>query len=193
MQLSQARPHSGMANKAPVTVLYETLVLLAVAFGAQRINAGLGTLASFLAIGYLLVERYGRHRAWAELGLTWRGFTHSLARNWPLILLVSFVMQFGVAWVAANYWPALLDHIVARLPFDLSQLAAYLPLLLLATLMEELVYRALFQERLSWFMPLPTSIGLVTLIFGLAHLPRATRSLWRPTSCSSCLTVCFTA
>ena len=169
MHASQIQPHPGIAHRAPITVLFETLVLLTVVFVAQRVNAGLGTLASFLAIGYLIVERQLRHRTWAELGLTWRGFTHSLRRNWHLILLVSFVIQFGVSWAATAYWPALLEHIKARLPFDMSQLAAYLPLLLLATLMEELVYRALFQERLSWFMPLPAAIGLVTVVFGLAH------------------------
>ncbi len=169
MNISPA-PHLLRSDKqAPPSALVETLIVLALVIGGQVVNKSLGTLASFLAIGYILVERQLRHRAWAELGLSWRGVKQSLTRNWQLIVLVSVVIQVGVVWAAATFWPALLDHIRARLPFEPVQWVAYLPLLLLATFMEELVYRALFQERMSWFMPLPAAIGLVTVIFGLAH------------------------
>jgi uncharacterized protein len=156
-------------RKASLAVLVETLVVLVLVLGATLVNNGLATVASLLAIVYLLTERQLRHRVWAELGLSWRTIGTSLRQNWHLLLLVSVVIQFVVVRAAQILWPALLAHITARLPFDISQLLAFLPLILFATLIEELVYRAFFQERLSWFVPWPVALGAVTLMFGLVH------------------------
>jgi membrane protease YdiL (CAAX protease family) len=156
-------------RKASPAVLLETLVVLVLVIAATLFNKGLGTFASLAALAYLLIERQLRHRSWDELGLSLKGFWPSLKQNWPLILLVSVIIQLIVAGVARMVWPDLLAHIMARLPFEASQLLAFLPLLLVATLLEELIYRALFQERLSWFVPLPAALAGVTMLFGLAH------------------------
>ena len=37
------------------------------------------------------------------------------------------------------------------------------------TLVEELVYRAVIQERLSWFIGTPAAILVAAVLFGLAH------------------------
>ncbi|MCC7359850.1 MAG: CPBP family intramembrane metalloprotease [Anaerolineales bacterium] len=150
-------------------MLWETLLILAVLTATALINRALGTLVSLGVIGYLLIERQARHRPWAELGFSFSGIGASLRRNWPLILLVSVVIQLAVVWGAQVLWPELLDHIAGRIPFNYAQLLSALPLLLVATFMEELLYRALFQERLGWFLPVPAAIVGVSLIFGLAH------------------------
>jgi uncharacterized protein len=169
MQTLHRLPLSASPRKASPAVLMETVVVLVLVLGATLLNSDLATLASVAAIVYLLIERQWRHRGWDELGLSLKTVGTSLRQNWHLILLVSVVIQFVVVWTARAFWPALLTHITERLPFDASQWLAFLPLLLLATFMEEMVYRAFFQERLSWFMPLPAALAGVTVLFGLVH------------------------
>jgi membrane protease YdiL (CAAX protease family) len=41
--------------------------------------------------------------------------------------------------------------------------------LIIGALWEEINYRALFQDRLSWFIPTPIAIGIVSVIFGIGH------------------------
>jgi membrane protease YdiL (CAAX protease family) len=41
--------------------------------------------------------------------------------------------------------------------------------LLVGTLWEEIIFRALYQERLSWFIPAPAAIGIVSVVFGIGH------------------------
>jgi membrane protease YdiL (CAAX protease family) len=65
--------------------------------------------------------------------------------------------------------PEFLSHVKARFPFTGWQPAVYLPLLMVGTLVEEINYRALFQERLSWFIRTPVAIGIVSVVFGIAH------------------------
>jgi membrane protease YdiL (CAAX protease family) len=66
--------------------------------------------------------------------------------------------------------PGYSSHIVARLPFDTRTFDnKVLNTLLVATLGEEIIYRALFQKRISAFLPVPVAIGLSSLVFALMH------------------------
>jgi membrane protease YdiL (CAAX protease family) len=69
--------------------------------------------------------------------------------------------------------PAFIDHVTVRLPLPVGRTADYLPLLVLGALvgafLEEISFRALFQQRLSWFIPTPAAIGIVSVVFGIGH------------------------
>ena len=116
--------------------------------------------------------------AWADLGVK-RGFFEDLRRVWPLSALVAVVFQFlpptvGIAFVT-GHGRELLTEITGRLPVDvgsaagLSAIVTLLALALVLTLVEEIVFRAFFQERMSWYIGTPAAILVAAVMFGLAH------------------------
>jgi uncharacterized protein len=153
-------------------VLYETLLIFGLTFAAQFLWKDLRTVFIFVPLAYFFIERRLRRRTWIETGLNFRAIPHDLAANWLLIVMVSIVIQFLVVWIAKAVMPAYIDHVIARLPFTVGQTSNWL-LLLVATFAEEISYRALFQERLSWFISTPAAIGIASVVFGIAHWTRS--------------------
>jgi membrane protease YdiL (CAAX protease family) len=43
--------------------------------------------------------------------------------------------------------------------------------------MEELIFRAFFQERLSWFINIPMAIGISSAVFALLHYSKGSFSI----------------
>jgi membrane protease YdiL (CAAX protease family) len=117
----------------------------------------------------LLIERRLRKRPWAELGFDSRGIKPALAANWFLILLVLGI-QLIVSLLARTLWPEFLAHVESRIPlFDITQLVPLFGMLIFTTLGEEMAFRSLFQERLSWFIKTPVAIFVVSVVFGALH------------------------
>jgi uncharacterized protein len=151
-------------------VLIEMMVVISVALIGSLLWPQVKGVLAWLPIVYVLVERFGRRRSWAELGFQRQTFRSALARNWYFILLVAVVFQAITVFVALAFWPALLDHVRARVPlFDAATLLPLLILLPFAVLGEELVYRSMVQERLSWFIGTAPAIIVASLIFALMH------------------------
>jgi membrane protease YdiL (CAAX protease family) len=128
-------------------------------------------------------RRHGR--PWSDIGVK-PGFFEDLRRVWPLSTLVAVVFQVlppmvGIAF-AAGYGRELLAQITGRLPVDvgsaagLSSVAAMLALALVLTLVEEIVFRVLLQERMSWYIGTPAAVLVAAVLFGLAHAVGATGS-----------------
>jgi uncharacterized protein len=156
----------------PRKVLYETVVILILTFTAQFLWKDHRTLFVIAPMVYFFIERRIRRRTWKDVGFDLRSIPGDMAANGFLILLVSIIIQFLVVWVAKIRAPEFIDLVISRLPFAVDQTAHYLPVLLVAILCEEISYRALFQERLSWFIPAPLAIVTVSLMFGIAHFTR---------------------
>lgn len=160
-------------RSAPRRVLYETIILLVLTLAAQFLPQEPRMILTFAPLVYFVVEHYLRRRTWTEAGFNFRAIPHAFAANWFLILLVSVLIQFVVTWAAKSWLPAFIDHVVARLPFPIGQTGDYLPVILGSTVIgaffEEVSFRALLQERLSWFLPAPVAIGGVSVIFGIGH------------------------
>ena len=155
---------------APARVLYETLLILVIIFVAQLLWKDYAIIFALLPTLYFFIERWLRQRSWEEVGFRFRSVPQDMAQNWPLILLVSVVIQFIVIFVTTNWMPAFLEHVFSRVPISFSQAVQFVPALLLGAFWEEIVYRGLYQERLSWFIPLPFAIGITSLVFALGHL-----------------------
>ena len=149
--------------------LYEVVIILILTFVAQFIWREFSLLFASIPTMYLFIERYLRRRTWAEIGFSIRKIPRDVVANWLPILLVSIIIQFLVVWTTKNWMPIFLDHVIARFPLTIDQSLGYLPMLLIGTLWEEINYRALFQDRLSWFIPAPVAIGIVSVIFGIGH------------------------
>ena len=128
-------------------------------------------------------RRHGR--PWSDIGVK-VGFFADLGRVWPLSALVAIVFQVlppmvGIAFVA-GHGRELLAQITGRLPVDigsaegLSSIVALLAAAFVLTLVEEIVFRVVFQERMSWYIGTPAAIGVAAVLFGLAHAVGATGS-----------------
>ena len=150
-------------------ILYETVLILALTFVAQFLRQDIRMIFTFAPLIYFFIEHYARRRTWADAGFNLRAFPQALAANWFLILLVSIIIQFIVVLATKAWMPEFIDHVETRLPFAGDQIANYLPILLVGALFEEISFRVLFQERLSWFIPTPFAIGIVSVVFGIGH------------------------
>lgn len=150
-------------------VLYEVVTILTLTFVTQFLWRDYSILVAIVPTAYLFIERYRRHRTWKDIGFNFRAIPRDLVTNWFPILLVSIIIQFSVFWFTKTWMPTFLEQVVARFPLTIDQTLGYLPLLLVGTLWEEINYRALFQERLNWFIPAPTAIVIVSILFGIGH------------------------
>ncbi len=155
-------------------VLAELALVLAVTYTLNFIlPSSVKGLVLFLPVAYILVDRRIRHRSWKELGIVRRGFVKGIVANWHLFIIVALVLQISIPWGAAFFWPDYLQHILSRLPWSPSAgIAAFLSFLLLtalSTFLEELVFRGLIQERLSWVFPQAVAVIVVSVLFGIIH------------------------
>ncbi len=152
--------------------LYEIVALLAITLGGQLMGPPVRGPASLLPILYFLVERRARRRSWIDCGLDPRTIGPGLRGSWLPILVVAVGIPLVVAWSARALWPEYVAQVLGRIPLDVSRPARYVPIVAVATFLEEVSYRALFQQHLAWFAPAPAAIGVVAVAFGLAHLSR---------------------
>ena len=164
------QPKNNAETRGSRRILLETLIVFALTVIPSLLWPSFKIVSVFLPIAYLLIERRLRKRPWAELGFDARGIKPALVANWFLILLEVFVIQVAVALLAKTFWPALLTHLESRIPlFDRTQLTSLVGMMIFTTLGEEMAFRSLFQERMSWFIKTPIAILVVSVIFGLMH------------------------
>ncbi len=172
--------HDRRARNELVGLLTLFLVTLAVSVPkGQDIFVFAYIMTVVIAVGG--PRRHGR--PWSYIGVK-RGFVEDVRRVWPLSALVAVVFQVlppmvGIAFVA-GYGPELLAQITSRLPVDvgsaagLSSIATLLAAALVLTLVEEIVFRVVFQDRMSWYIGTPAAIVVAAVLFGLAHAVGAT-------------------
>ena len=151
-------------------VFIEVLILLIVMTVLSLLVPAIKGPLEILVVIYFIVERFLRHRTWSEIGFKPKTFIKDLLTNWWLVALVGFVTQLIPILIAKTILPEYLAHIQERLPLNISGSIGILAIsLLFATLAEELVYRALFQERLAWGLGTPLALVLVALVFAGMH------------------------
>ena len=151
-------------------ILLETIIVTTITLLGMWFVPAAKILSALLPVAYLLIERRLRKRTWGDLGFTVRAFWADLRANWILFVLLGFVIQPAVALWAKVYFPEYLEHVQARLPFESGiGWGILLPLLAFSLIGEEMTYRTLIQGRLTPFLGVPASIGVASLLFGLAH------------------------
>jgi uncharacterized protein len=152
-------------------VLVETLAVTAITLSGMLLFPSAKTAFSLLPIAYLLIERHLRRRTWGELGFNVRTFWDDLSVNGALFALLGFIIQPVTVLLAQRWFPAFLEHIQARLPFETDiAWAMLLPVLAMSLVGEEMTYRTLIQGRLAPYVGIPAAVGIASLLFGLAHV-----------------------
>ncbi len=166
--------------------LVALLALLLVTLAVSMANGQDVFVFAYIMTVVVAVGAPRRHgRPWSYIGVK-RGFAEDLRRVWPLSALVAIVFQVlppmvGIAF-AAGYGPELLSQITGRLPVDIgsaagvSAITTLLAAALVLTLIEEIVFRVVFQERMSWYIGTPAAIVVAAVLFGLAHAVGASGS-----------------
>ncbi|GIL15580.1 MAG: hypothetical protein BroJett039_07530 [Chloroflexota bacterium] len=150
-------------------ILYETLLIIALTILLAL--TPLKGIAVFLPVIYFFTEARLRHRAWAELGFKSHEFFQAVRMNWIWILLVGVMIQIAVIVGAQFLYPAFLEHVRSRLPLPNNlQLFVIVATLFVTTFLEEVTFRAFFQERLAWFVGTPTAILAAALLFSAMHI-----------------------
>ncbi len=151
-------------------LLYETFIVLALMVIPVFLWPQTKTLTALLVLAYLLIERRLRQRSWAEIGFKFRSFAQDLKANWILVILVGIVLQLLVLGMASRFWPAFLTHVQDRVAGVIgAQVPIMFGVLIFSTLLEELLYRALFQERFSRVFNPYVVLVVVSILFALMH------------------------
>ena len=152
------------------SVLLETILVTAVTLAGMLLLPAYKTIFALIPLGYLLVERPLRKRTWAELGFKFRTFWTDLRANWFWFVLVALVSQPAVTLLTKAFYPAYLEHVIARLPFSTGMgWGALLPMLAITLVLEELTYRTLIQGRLTPYVGGTLAILIASVLFGFAH------------------------
>jgi len=151
-------------------VLVETVLVAAISLGGMLFLAQAKTIFALLPVAYLLIEARLRHRSWSDLGFKFGTLWQDLRTNWLWFVLAAFVSQTVTVLWARAFFPAYVEHVQARLPFNQGMSwAILLPVLAISILGEELTYRTLFQGRLSPYISVPAAVLTASVLFGLAH------------------------
>ena len=151
-------------------VFFEVLIILIVMTVLSLMVPAIKGPLEIVVVVYFIGEHFLRRRSWSEIGFKPKTFFKDLQANWWLVVLVGFVTQLIPILIAKTILPEYLTHIQERLPLNISGSIGLLAVsLLVATLAEELVYRALFQERLAWGLGTPLALALVVLVFAAMH------------------------
>jgi len=148
----------------------ETVAVAAALLGAYLFVPSASGLLGLVVVGYILIERRLRRRSWADLGFRASTFRADVRANWQLIVLEAVVVQIVVGLFARYGWRAFGDHIQSRVSqLTGGKVVVLAVLLVVSTLMEELIYRATLQQRLSTVMHPALAILAAAVVFGLVH------------------------
>jgi len=168
--MNSSRSATTISNQSKSGPWWEIVVVIIVYLGLSIAFPGLKQVLALPLILYMIIESRLRHRTWAENGFSIRSIPSGLHQTFFWFLLVAFGTQ--AIFILGGYFflPEVFTHLTSRVPMDISSLNASLFISIgIATFLEELLFRALFQNRLSAFVSPAIAIGLASLVFTLGH------------------------
>lgn len=148
----------------------EMIIILVLTLACSLILPELKGIFTILLIVYFLVERRVRKRTRESIGLNPTRIISGLKNSWLLILFVSVVLQLLYFFLYKNFFPEVLEHVLERASFVEMYSAKMILGIIVFALGEEIVFRGLFQKRLSWVIKPVYAILLTSIIFALMHL-----------------------
>jgi membrane protease YdiL (CAAX protease family) len=105
-----------------------------------------------------------------EFGIRFHDLKKGIRENWFLIIApIVIVMPFAmvVQWI----YPSLTEHIINRVPIDLSAnpLIVMPLLIIIVPLLEETLFRGFLQRYTAFFAPKTVAIVFASMVFALFH------------------------
>ena len=160
-------PESRSTKPAP---WWEIVIIIALYLIIGFIMPSLKQILAVPLIIYMIVEGLLRHRTWADFGFNLRSIPSGLFKTLGWILLVVIGTQALYAIGAKLFLPEVFTHLIARIPLDISAISVSLLITLaIATFLEEVIFRGLFQNRLSMLLNPMVAIVVTSLVFAVAH------------------------
>jgi len=149
---------------------WEIVLVMAIYLTLAQLFPGMREILAIPLVLYMVVESILRHRTRAENGFGFRNILSGLRQNIGWVLLASIASQALTILGEKYLLPDIFTHIFGRVPYDISSLTVSLFVsIAIATFLEELLFRALFQNRLSAFVSPAVAVGIVSLVFAFAH------------------------
>lgn len=141
-----------------------------------------GKIAFAIPIIYVLMDSKCRGRKTADLGFKQTGLTEDLKRNAGLIVFSVVVLQGLIVWGGLLLIPSYIDYVAANRAWSVNMGFEIFFLMLfsipLTTLLEEIVFRGLLQERLSWYIGQKTAISIASMLFAAIHWAPSGSLIW---------------
>ncbi|MFW9797326.1 MAG: lysostaphin resistance A-like protein [Candidatus Thorarchaeota archaeon] len=161
---------TNLSDRQSPFLLVELIVVAMVLFLLSVTGGG---IAFVVPIAYILLDTARRGRTWQELGLRQRTFTKDLYNNAGLVILSFAGIQSLIVWGGWLLLPSYLDYVLIHrawsVQFDFGSFILILFSIPLTTMLEEVIFRGLFQERLSWFFGQGVSLFIASLLFAAIH------------------------
>jgi membrane protease YdiL (CAAX protease family) len=160
-------PESHPTKTAP---WWEIVIIIALYLIIGFIIPSLKQILAVPLIAYMIVEGLLRHHTWADFGFNLRSIPSGLFKTLGWILLVGIGTQALYAIGAKLFLPEVFTHLIARIPINISAISVSLLITLaIATFLEEVIFRGLFQNRLNMLLNPTVAIVVTSLVFAVAH------------------------
>lgn len=163
MEMSQLKTNGDKEMRSTFLVIGITILLFLIAPGLRSVTAA-------LPAAYLLFDRRRSGKTWAEIGLKRIGFLDDFKKTKNWIFMVAVVTQVLTIVLASLMMPSFVDHLLARLPMDVTLLMPTVIMLVIGTFLEELIFRGFIQARLGAFTSPVIAIGATSILFALMHI-----------------------
>lgn len=160
--------------KANKQILIEILILMSIILLFSFTTGVLNDLATIVSIAYFLIEGRIRNRTWSEVGFNFRNTLRDIKNNWYLVTIVSIGFQLLIILIGKFLLPDYIAHVKERVPMIISTstITSIIITIIIGAFLEELIFRSLFQERLSWFIKPTYAIVVTSIVFGFMHFSK---------------------
>jgi membrane protease YdiL (CAAX protease family) len=163
-----------ITDKSNKQILLETLILMVITLVFSFTTGALKGLAQIAPIIYFIIERSIRHHTWSEVGFKFKNTLRDIKDNWYWVVIVVIGIQLLTIIVGKFILPDYVGYVKERVPMIISTstIISMIITITIGTFLEEVTFRSLFQERLSWFIKPTFAILVTSIMFGLMHFSK---------------------
>ncbi|WP_158582963.1 CPBP family intramembrane glutamic endopeptidase [Lysinibacillus yapensis] len=153
---------------------YETLFMMSVLVATVFLFPKFLGIVSILPFLYFFIENRVRKHSNLLVIFKFKGLLQDLQSTWVAFLTVAFLLQAFYFYVFKNFSPELLSHVKERTSFIASFNIGLVLTLLVLALVEEVVFRGLFQKRINLKLSPLYSILITSIVFAALHISDGT-------------------